>query len=91
MLSTFKALKYFRIFHGDRRVFSIARHYFFQCSNYTFQRETMLEKISQLIPPETRIDYELLVSESFTLPPEINMKICRSVLLYINETSRFGM
>ena len=58
-----------------------ARHYFFQCSNYTFQRETMLEKISPLIPPETRIDYELLVSGSFTLPPEINIKICHFVLL----------
>ena len=68
-----------------------ARHYFLHCSNYTFQRETMLEKISELIPPETRIDYELLVLGSFTLPLEINMKICRSVLLYINETSRFGM
>ena len=34
----------------------------------------MLEKISPLIPPETRIDYELLVSGSFTLPPEINIK-----------------
>ena len=68
-----------------------ARHYFFQCSNYTFQRETMLEKISPLIPPEARIDYELLVSGSFTLPPEINIKICHFVLLYINETSRFGM
>ena len=37
-----------------------ARHYFLHCRNYTFQRETMLEKISQLIPPETRRDYELL-------------------------------
>ena len=38
-----------------------ARHYFLHFGNYTFQRETMLEKISQLIPPETRIDYERLV------------------------------
>ena len=68
-----------------------ARHYFFRCINYTFQRQTMLEKISPLTPPETRIDYELLVSGSFTLPPEINIKICRFVLLFINETSRFEM
>ena len=53
-----------------------ARHYFFQCSNYTFQRETMLEKISPLIPPETRIDYELLVSGSFTLYKYKNMPFC---------------
>ena len=68
-----------------------ARHYFIHCSNYTFQREIMLEKISLLIRPEIRIDFEFLVSGSFTLRPEINMKICRSVLLYayINETSRF--
>ena len=50
----------------------------------------MLEKISWLIPPETRIDYKFLVSGSFTLPPGMNMKICRTVLLYINETSFLG-
>ena len=36
--------------------------------------------LCRLLPPETRIDYDLLVSGSFTLPPEINLKISRFVI-----------
>ncbi len=67
------------------------RHYFFNCTSYTIQRNIMLESIQKLLSDHdinVRITINLLLQGNQEISYNINTKIFDIVHKFINDTAR---